>query len=78
MPQKKVKTSASAKAIAAKFNDLAASLNCSARLGGTKKKPQFFEFRGGYTQGYEVWFPITADEFGRMVDRHQQLVDFEG
>ena len=58
-----------------KFNDMADELGCRARIGGTRKHIKFFEFRGSYSKGYEVWFPIDQHRFSVLTNKYPQLED---
>lgn len=49
--------------IADKFNDTADGIGCRARIGIYGKKLKFFEFRGSYLKGFEVWLPIDSQRF---------------
>jgi hypothetical protein len=55
------------------FNEKAAELGCRARIGGNGKKPKFFEFRGTYENGFEVWFGIDTQRFVILTDKYPQL-----
>jgi hypothetical protein len=68
-------TSATKMKIQNDFNNLADSLGCKARIGGTARNPKLFEFRGSYTQGFEVWFPIDAYRFAQITNKYPQLQD---
>lgn len=57
------------------FNDKASELGCRARIGGNGKQLKFFEFRGTYTKGFEVWFGIDVQRFVILTDKYPQLQD---
>ena len=55
------------------WNDKAENLGCKARIGGTAKKAKFFEARGIDSKGFEVWFPIMADQFAKLTNNYDAL-----
>lgn len=57
------------------FNDKSAELGCKARIGGAGKQPKFFEFRGTYEKGYEVWYGIDSQRFSTLISNYPQLHD---
>lgn len=59
--------------IAREWNDKAANLGCKARIGGRGKAPKFYEWRGGYTEGFEVWHPINSQRFALLTSKYPEL-----
>ena len=64
---------ATVKQISEEFNNNAASLGCAARIWKKGKQPAFFEFRGQYQDGFEIWYSINLQRFVTLTQKYPQL-----